>query len=130
VRSPRRSWLVFAIGASVVAIALGWVTAVVLRLERAEVRASAEARQQESLRSALWRMDSWLSVFLGREAARSYSDYLPYSPEGPTARVSPLLTFTSDYIPLHFQLDANGVTSPQVPAVAIDLFGTPPPVTF
>jgi len=130
VRSPRRSWLVFAIGALVVAIALGWVTAVALRLERAELRASAEARHQESLRSALWRMDSWLSVFLGREAARSYWDYLPYSPDGPTARVSPLLTLTSSYIPLHFQLDANGVTSPQVPVVAIDVFGTPPPVTF
>ena len=45
-RSARRSWLVFAGCVLVVAVALGWVTAVALRLERAELHASAEARHQ------------------------------------------------------------------------------------
>ena len=69
-RSTRWSWLVFAGGAAAVTVAMGWVTVVTLQLERAEIHSSAEARHQEKLQSALWRMDSWLSVFLGREAAR------------------------------------------------------------
>jgi len=124
VRSPRWSWLVFTGCAAAVTVAMGWVTTVTLQLERAELYSSAAARHQEKLQSALWRMDSWLSVFLGREAARPYFDYLPYV-EGEPARVSPLLTLQSDYIPLHFQLDANGVTSPQVLSAPPGLMGLP-----
>lgn len=114
-RSRRWSWLVFAGCAAAVIVAMGWVTVVTLQLELAEIHSSAEARHQEKLQSALWRMDSWLSVFLGREAARPYSDYLP-DVEGETVRISPLSALESDYIPLHFQLDANDLTSPQVPS--------------
>jgi len=124
VRSPRVPWLVFGGCVLAVAVALGWVTVVTLRLERAELQASAAARHQEAQQSALWRMDSWLSVFVGREAARPYSDYLPYV-AGERGSVSPLLTLQSDYIPLHFQLDANGVTSPQIPSAPPGLLETP-----
>lgn len=103
---------------------MGWVTVVMLKLERADTIATAAARHRENQQSALWRMDSWLSVFLSREAARPYSDYLPLV-EGETARVSPLLTFSSDYIPLHFQLDAIGVTSPQLPSALPPSFAPP-----
>ena len=103
---------------------MGWVTVVMLKLERADTIATAAARHRENQQSALWRMDSWLSVFLSREAARPYSDYLP-SVEGETARVSPLLAFSSDYIPLHFQLDAIGVTSPQLPSALPPSFAPP-----
>jgi len=103
---------------------MGWVTVVMLKLERADTIATAAARHRENQQSALWRMDSWLSVFLSREAARPYSDYLPHV-EGETARVSPLLTFTSDYIPRHFQLDASGVTSPQIPSALPPSFEWP-----
>jgi hypothetical protein len=124
VKSLRRPWLVFAACALAVGAAMGWVTVVMLKLERADTIATAAARHRENQQSALWRMDSWLSVFLSREAARPYSDYLPLV-EGETARVSPLLTFSSDYIPLHFQLDAKGVTSPQLPSALPPSFAPP-----
>ncbi len=123
-RAPRRSWLVFAVCSLAVAVAMGWVTITMLRLERAELQATAAARHQEMQQAALWRMDSWLSIFLGREAARPYSDYLPYV-EGETARSSPLLSFESSLIPLHFQLDVNGVTSPQAPGTLPNLAELP-----
>ena len=123
-KSIRRSWLVFSACALAVGAAMGWVTVVMLKLEWADTLATAAARHRENQQSALWRMDSWLSVFLSREAARPYSDYLPHV-EGKSARVSPLLTFSSDYIPIHFQLDASGVTSPQLPSALPPSFEWP-----
>src|SRR5436190_18824698 len=125
----RRLWILFAAGALIVIIALAWVTLRVLDLERREAQARADAQQQESLRLALWRMDSWFSPRLAREAARPYFEYLSYYPQeraytkilneiqkGEVLTPSPLLTFTSDYFRIHFQIDADGaVTSPQVP---------------
>ncbi|RLE22092.1 MAG: hypothetical protein DRJ50_08185, partial [Actinobacteria bacterium] len=111
-KSSRRPWLVFAACLLGIAVALAWVSVVAVRLERAELLARSESEHRESIRFALWRMDSWLSMFVGREAARPYSDYLPSALGG--ASPSPLLTLRSDYAPLHFQLDASGLTSPQV----------------
>lgn len=123
-RTPGRSWLVLGGCVLAVTVALAWVTVVMLGLERDELRATTAARHQEAQQSALWRMDSWLSVFLGREAARPYSDYLPFT-EDQTNSPSPLLAFESDYIPLHFQLTANGVTSPQAPTSIPNRFELP-----
>jgi signal transduction histidine kinase len=116
VSSGSRAWLVFAACLLVIAVALGWVSLVAIRLERAELSARTESQHRESVRFALWRMDSWLSMFVGREAARPYSDYLPASasPPGESRSPSPLLALNSSYLPLHFQLDASGLTSPQV----------------
>ncbi len=128
---PRRSWwLIYAGCAAAVLSALAVVTVVVLRLERAEIKARTEAAHQEALRLALWRMDSWLAPLLAREAARPYFDYQPfYTPQraytallrpieqGEVLTPSPLLSFESSYFPLHFQMDPSGrLTSPQAPA--------------
>jgi signal transduction histidine kinase len=115
--------------AVVVLSVLAWVTVMVLGLERAEIRARTEAAHQESLRLALWRMDSWLAPLLAREAARPYFDYQAFYPQqrayttllypiepGEVLTPSPLLSYASEYLPLHFQVGPDGMlTSPQAP---------------
>ncbi len=128
-RARRTWWKWFALGAALVVLALAWVTSAVLDLERSEWAARADARRQEVLRLALWRMDSWLAPRLARESARPYFEYLSYYPqeraytrmltpieEGAILTPSPLLTFREPFITLHFQVDESGrLSSPQVP---------------
>jgi signal transduction histidine kinase len=124
-----RWWIVFATCNVVVAVALIWITVVVFELERAEQQARGATDYEESLRLAMWRMDSWLSVFLAREAGRPHLEYQPFYVQrsaydrsaterqpGESLTPSPLLTLTSDYLLLHFEIDpVGGVTSPQIP---------------
>lgn len=128
-KSRRSWWLIYTLCAAAVGCALLWITIMVLRLETAEREARAEMHRQESLRLALWRMDSWFAPRLAREAARPYFEYLPYYPQeraytslldairpGEVLTPSPLLTFASDIFLLHFQMTDDGeLTSPQVP---------------
>ena len=129
-------WLRFWLGVAVAGAAMIGISITVLSMERNAVHAREDANRQGMLRLALWRMDSWLAPRLGREAARPYYEYLSFYPNrdvytkyygriepGDVMSPSPLLTFASEYFPLHFQVDANGVfSSPQVPdANAFDL---------
>ena len=93
-----RWWVVFGACNVVVALAMIWTTRVVVDLERRELHANAETDYQQSLRLAMWRMDSWLAVLFAREAARPSTDYL--SPD-----------LESDYIELRFEIDADGRVS-------------------
>jgi signal transduction histidine kinase len=123
VKRSTRWWLVFAACNVVVAGALVWTSTVVVGLERSELRARAQIDYQESLRLAMWRMDSWLSLFLAHEAARPRIDYQPFGSrqEGDADVSSPLLTLESDYLLLHFEIDGEGnVDSPQVPPESVD----------
>lgn len=128
-RSRRRWWAIYFACSAVVLLALVWITVTVLRLESAETQARAEAAHQETIRLSLWRMDSWLSSRLAVEAARPYFEYQAFFPPqrgytrllnpiepGDVLTPSPLLSFRSEYFPLHFQLtDAGELTSPQFP---------------
>ncbi len=128
-RTGRRWWIVYALCVALLLSAMAGVSLLVLRIERQATLAGAEADRQAVLRLALWRMDSWLSPRLGREAARPYFEYLAFYsndtaytrylseiPPGDVLTPSPLLSFESDYILLHFQIAPDGgVTSPQVP---------------
>ncbi|MHC4083009.1 MAG: sensor histidine kinase, partial [Planctomycetota bacterium] len=128
-RSRRSWWLAYGVCAAVVLAALGWITVTVLGLERAEIRARTDAGHQESLRLALWRMDSWLASLLAREAARPYFDYEAFYPQqraystllypiepGEQLAPSPLLSYEPDVLSFHFQVGPDGrLTSPQVP---------------
>ena len=128
-KSRRSWWVIYGACAALVMGALLWITVVVIHLERSEVEARAEARHQEALRLALWRMDSWLAPRLAREAARPYYEYSAFYPQqraytrllneieqGEVLTPSPLLSFQSDYFPLHYQVAPDGVlSSPQVP---------------
>ena len=119
----------FSFGAVVLLLAVCWVTIVMLQLERRERAARADANHQESLRLALWRMDSWLAPQLARESARPYFEYqafyrpqLAITPGRPSSETealktpSPLLRFDDATFALHFQRKRDGTTSsPQVP---------------
>lgn len=89
-----RSWAVFALGNAVVALALGWMTWVVLDLEARERRARRETDYEQSLRLAIGRMDSWLAALLAQEAARPTSGYLAAA--------------AADYLNLRFEIDDDG----------------------
>ncbi len=126
-------WTAYGVGAAAVVAGLGWTSVRVLRLEQEERAARALADRQETMRAALWRLDFWLAPRLARESARSWLDFEPYHPqtvafnrllepiaEGEVLLPSPLLTFTSPYLPAHFQWRAStGFTSPQMPSDAM-----------
>lgn len=122
-------YVVFGICAAAVLGALGFVTAHVLRLERREQATQAAAKADESIRLALWRMDSAVNAIIAKEAARPYFEYQPFYVAdraytkmfedvrpGEVLVPSPLLLGAGDYIKLHFQRLADGsIVSPQVP---------------
>jgi signal transduction histidine kinase len=88
-----------------------WISLTVLRLERAEQDARAQAALEENTRLALWRLDSALMPLLAQEAARPSSQY-----QADPGAVSPLVGETPAEVLLHFQVAPGGeVTSPQVP---------------
>lgn len=127
--SPRgRSSLWFVVVAGVMLAVLSWLTVALLQLDGDERDARREAAVQERLRLALWRMDSWLSPQLAREALRPASDYSAF----PTAanawtkgfsRIgkdqvltqSPLLGAESPLFRLNFEVRDKGICSPQAP---------------
>jgi signal transduction histidine kinase len=127
---PALVWTAFAACLAVVLAAMAWNTATVLRLERAEAEASAQAAMEENIRLALWRMDSMLTSLLARESARPYFHYGSfYAPEAPYTRMlagtaaapglvaSPLLREAPDSVLIHFQRAPGGaLTSPQAPS--------------
>ena len=123
-------WLAFGACLVLVLAAMAWISANALRLERVEAGASLWADHEENMRLALWRMDSALSPLITRESARPYFSYSAFYPiDRAYTRMfaqitpdevivgSPLLTYRSEMIRLHFQIDpAGAVTSPQAPA--------------
>ncbi|MCA8978123.1 MAG: HAMP domain-containing histidine kinase [Planctomycetes bacterium] len=125
----RRAWSWFVGTALVLIASLVWLSSAIVGLDRDEVRARRLAADEQKMRLALWRMDSWLSPRLARESMRPASEYQAFAP-APAAwtrgfsRIapdevlvpSPLLSFSSELFPLHFELRADGrVSSPQVP---------------
>ena len=123
-------WLVFGLCVALAAGAMAWLGGIALSLERAEAKARRQAALEENLQLALWRMDSALSPLMAEESARPYFTYSPLYPaeraftnmfaeieRGDVLMPSPLLTFTSPQIRLHFQYGPDGrLTSPQVPS--------------
>ncbi len=124
------TWVLFGVCAIALFGALAWVTVTALRLNEAEAEARRQAVVEETVRLALWRMDSALTLFLAKEGARPYFAYASFYPaeraytrmfaqlqRGEVLVPSPLLTESSPYVKLHFQFGPDGVvTSPQAPA--------------
>ncbi len=123
-------WLVFGLCVVLAAGAMARLGATTLALERAEAKARRQAALEENLQLALWRMDSALAPLMAEESARPYFAYTPLYPaeraftamfaeirKGDVLMPSPLLTFTSPQVRLHFQYGPDGrLSSPQVPA--------------
>lgn len=122
-------WLIFAVATLAVLEGLGWVTWRALSLEHRERQARAEAQFQESVRLALWRMESELTPLIAQESARPYFHYRAFYPAaraygrmwqpiepGEALVPSPLLEPQGPFVLLHYEIDAAGVLrSPQVP---------------
>ncbi len=71
------TWLIFWSSVALALGALAWVTVEVVALEKRQAVAHIEAQRQESIRRALWRMDSRMAPILAIEASRPYTDYQP-----------------------------------------------------
>ncbi|MFM1874230.1 MAG: hypothetical protein RL398_3652 [Planctomycetota bacterium] len=125
----RRAWTWFLVTAAALLALLVWLSVVVVGLERDELRARRASADEQNLRLALWRMDSWLAPRLAREALRPIGDFRAFaSPQDAWTRgfskiaadevlvPSPLLGESPALFPVHFEIDREGrVTSPQVP---------------
>ncbi len=123
-------WLIFGLCVALAAWAMARLGATALAIERAEARARRQAALEENLQLVLWRMDSALAPLMAEESARPYFAYSPLYPaeraftcmfaeiqKGDVLMPSPLLTYDSPQIRLHFQYGPDGrVNSPQVPA--------------
>ena len=127
-RTPWKTWCLFTGALLVVLTAMGWISVVTLRLERAESEAQVQAALEENVRLALWRMESSLAPLLPQESARPYFVYSAFYPSGrayscmfdePQAGESlvpsPILTRVPEQVLLHFQISPDGeFTSPQI----------------
>jgi signal transduction histidine kinase len=71
------TWVIFWSSVALALGALAWVTVEVIALEKRQAVAHIEAQRQESIRRALWRMDSRMAPILAIEASRPYTDYQP-----------------------------------------------------
>ena len=123
-------WLIFGLCVALAAGAMVRLGATAIALERAEAKARRQAMLEENVQLALWRMDSALAPIMAEESARPYFDFSPLYPaeraftnmfaeiqKGDVLMPSPLLTFSSPQIRLHFQYGPDGrLSSPQVPA--------------
>lgn len=126
---PLVTWVLFGLCLLAVLAAMGWISLTVTRLDRDEQETRRQAEVEERVRLALWRMDSSLAHLLAQENARPYYAYSSFYPAeqvhtrayaalepGDILIPSPLLTFSSPRILLHFQYGPKGeLTSPQVP---------------
>ncbi len=129
-RRHRAVWVIALLVATAATIVGLWaVTKTVRDLEDRQSKALDEIARAETIRMALWRMDSWMTPRLAREAARPIAEYSAfYAPSGTVNRLlqsvpkgevlspSPLLLATPDWIPIYFETQADGtLTSPQIP---------------
>jgi signal transduction histidine kinase len=119
----------FALCAAALVGVMAWLTLTVRRLEDAERASRDEAAREETVRLALWRMESQLAPLIARESARPHYLYRRSFPARlvatlPAQRpeladvpiVSPLASESSPYVRLHFQWDERGrFSSPQAP---------------
>ena len=127
---PWRPLLLFGLCLAVVFAALAWLSVTVLDLARAEQDAIRAAAKEESVRLALWRIDTASAPLIARESARPHFVYESFYPDfrvrsltsselprDRTLVATPLLTEEAPFVRLHFQVGPDGtITSPQVPA--------------
>ena len=94
-----RTSIVFLLCVGLGLSALAWVSAMMVRLDKAEADAARRAAHEEQVRLALWRMESALSPLIARESARSSANYT--SLESQQDALTP-------HVKLRFQVDRNG----------------------
>ena len=131
---PLHIWIIFGVCLAMLLAAMGWVSAMALRLDRVETQTRQAATFEENVRLALWRMDSALAPLIVQESSWPYFFYRAFYPtnraddsrsnrSGSISREmmvrmvrSPLLVQVPTNVLLHFEIDANGrFSSPQAP---------------
>ncbi len=129
-RGPRGGLLSFLIISGLVVGGLGWATAAALRLEQEQLAQRRQAKDDDNLRIAMWRLDGRITPILAREQSRPFDHYstifappLVFNNEGAcmtagtVLELSPLLSADlPDWMLLHFQINTRGWESPQVPS--------------
>ena len=129
-KRPIYVWLLFALCAALLLAVMAWLTSTVLDLERDRASRQQQAAFEETVRLAMWRMDSALTPIVGAENTRPYFEYSTFYPSGRAytrmfARLesgdvlfpSALLADDSPHVLLYFQVGPDGVlTSPQAPS--------------
>lgn len=129
----RWTWLIFAVCLAVVLTAMGWTTRTVVRLDRAQAEARQRAEFEQTVRLAMWRMESALSPLIAQESSYPSFAYQAFTAINaapvPGARESlggevlipsALMAQANPQVVMHFQLDVDGsLTSPQVPVGAM-----------
>ncbi|MGE3165974.1 MAG: sensor histidine kinase [Planctomycetota bacterium] len=118
----RRSWAAFAICFVVTIAAVGWISWTALRLERASQR---EADREESVRLALWRMESVLAPLIAEEASRPVFGYPVVDQAGNPVQTQELDNFAlanapipvsrSPYVRLQFRVLPDGSITSSTP---------------
>jgi signal transduction histidine kinase len=128
-KRPGLIWIAFGLCVALAVVAMARLGATALELERAGARLRRQAALDENVQLALWRMDSALAPLIAEEGSRPYFTYTAFYPaeraythmfevveKGDVLVASPLLTFRSPRVRLHFQFGPDGrLTSPQVP---------------
>ncbi|MAG56749.1 MAG: hypothetical protein CMJ83_10700 [Planctomycetes bacterium] len=128
-RRTVRTWCVFFLCTVALLGALAWISAETLRLEASQNEALEEAGVQESLRIAMWRLESTMAPILAQEEARPFQHYRAlYAPanaytksraqlnQGDVLLASPLQDVRIPFFRLHFEIASDGrITSPQMP---------------
>lgn len=126
---PVSIWIRAGLALLLVVGVMAWVTYHVLALDAREAAARADAAWEESIRLALWRMESDLAQLAALENSRPHGHYRAiYSPVRPLTPLyeridrsqvwleSPLIRGTPPRIVLHFEIDPAGrFSSPQAP---------------
>lgn len=95
----------FAAFALLAVVAVGIITSRAVAAGRAERAARARAEREESVRLALWRMDSAVAAIIATENARAPQEYA-------SGGSSPLLEHAPPFARLHFRLDRGGLQAP------------------
>lgn len=129
-KQRKRSFLLFTLCIAAVFGAMTWLTSQLLTYEQKEQQARQAEFNGSQRRTALWRMDSALGIFLTQEAARPYFEYFSfYEPTQAYTRLltvacdvnepSPLLMSEPEFCRLHFQIKQGVLTTPRAPLDAV-----------
>lgn len=104
------TWVCFALGAIIVACAVGWVTRTAIELDDAQRGLQRDITTQQTTRLALWRMDSAAMPWLAVENVKPFTFYQRPVAEDASGNNGP-----QQAVRLYFQFAPDGtLSSPQV----------------
>ncbi|MBI4903400.1 MAG: HAMP domain-containing histidine kinase [Acidobacteria bacterium] len=104
------AWVVFGAATAGMLAVMAWGSAKILQLASAEDKARTDAALEESVRLALWRMETALAALVVQENSRPYTAYAPSAAGA-----------TSPFVRQRFQLDSGGaVVAGKIPRSLAD----------